>query len=86
MARSVDLGDKLENFVTSLVATGRYASEDQVLREGVRLIQERETRLATLDEAIAKGVAAADAGECKPASEVFDRLEAKYSAMAETPS
>ena len=50
MARSVDLGDKLENFVTSLVATGRYASEDQVLREGVRLIQERETRLATLDD------------------------------------
>jgi antitoxin ParD1/3/4 len=84
MARSVDLGDKLENFVTSLVATGRYASEDQVLREGVRLIQEREARLAMLDEAIAKGIAAADAGEGKPAAEVFDRLEAKYRAMVET--
>jgi antitoxin ParD1/3/4 len=86
MARSVDLGDKLENFVTSLVATGRYASEDQVLREGVRLIQERETRLAALDEAIAKGLAAADAGDSKPAAEVFDRLEAKYRAMAEAAS
>jgi antitoxin ParD1/3/4 len=86
MARSVDLGDKLENFVTSLVATGRYASEDQVLREGVRLIQEREARLAALDEAIAKGITAADAGEGKPAAEVFDRLEAKYRAMAEAAS
>jgi antitoxin ParD1/3/4 len=39
MTRNVDLGDKLENFVANLVATGRYASEEQVLREGVRLIQ-----------------------------------------------
>jgi antitoxin ParD1/3/4 len=83
MARSVDLGDKLDEFVTSLVATGRSASEDQVLREGVRLIQERENRLATLDEAIAKGIAAADAGDGKPVAQVFDRLEAKYRAMAE---
>jgi antitoxin ParD1/3/4 len=86
MTRNVDLGDKLERFVTGLVATGRYASEDQVLREGVRLIQERETRLAALDEAIAKGIAAADAGDSKPAAEVFDRLEAKYRAMAEAAS
>ncbi len=86
MARSVDLGDKLESFVTGLVATGRYASEDEVLRAGVRLIQEREARLAALDEAIAKGVAAAEAGKGKPSAEVFDRLETKYRAMAETPS
>jgi antitoxin ParD1/3/4 len=86
MTRNVDLGDKLERFVTGLVATGRYASEDQVLREGARLIQEREARLATLDEAIAKGIAAADAGEGKPSAQVFDRLEAKYRAMAEATS
>ena len=54
-----------------------------MLREGVRLIQEREDRLATLDAAIARGIAAADAGEGKPADQVFDRLEAKYRAMAE---
>jgi antitoxin ParD1/3/4 len=83
MARSIDLGDKLDNFVTKLVATGRYASEDEVLREGVRLIQEREARLAELDDAITKGIAAADAGAGKPAAEVFERLEAKYRAMAE---
>jgi antitoxin ParD1/3/4 len=84
MPRTVDLGDQLENFVTGLVASGRYASEDQVLREGVRLILEREARLASLDEAIAKGIAAADAGDAKPSSEVFARLEAKYRALAES--
>jgi antitoxin ParD1/3/4 len=84
MSRTVDLGDQLENFVTGLVASGRYASEDQVLREGVRLILEREARLASLDEAIAKGVEAAETGNSKPASEVFARLEAKYRALAES--
>jgi antitoxin ParD1/3/4 len=83
MAISADLGDALETFVNKLVATGRYNSKSEVLREGVRLVQEREARLAALDAAIARGVADADAGRVKPAGEVFDRLEAKYRAQAE---
>jgi antitoxin ParD1/3/4 len=55
MAMSADLGKTLEKFVTDLVATGRYHSKSEVLREGVRLIQERETRLAALDASIARG-------------------------------
>jgi antitoxin ParD1/3/4 len=54
-----------------------------VLREGVRLVEEREKRLAALDAALARGVADADAGRVKPAADVFDRLESKYKAMAE---
>jgi len=38
--------------------------------------------LAALDASIARGLADADAGRTKPASDVFDRLEAKYAAMA----
>ena len=82
MASSVDLGRQLEKFVSSLVASGRYNSKSEVLREGVRLIQERETRLAALDASIARGLADADAGRVKPASDVFDRLEAKLKAEA----
>jgi antitoxin ParD1/3/4 len=83
MPISADLGDQLESYVTALVKTGRYHSKSEVLREGVRLVQEREAKLAVLDAAIARGIADADAGRVKPASEVFDRLEAKYQAMAE---
>ena len=54
MAMSADLGKALEKFVTKLVATGRYHSKSEVLREGVRLIQEREARLAALDASIAR--------------------------------
>lgn len=80
---SADLGKQLESYVQQLVDAGRYGSKSEVLREGVRLIQDRETKLAALDASIMRGIADADAGRTKPASEVFDRLEAKYRAMAE---
>ena len=84
MSISVDLGKQLERFVARLVKSGRYNSKSEVLREGVRLIQERETRLAALDTALARGIVAAEAGQVKPLDKVFDRLEAKYSALAKT--
>ena len=84
MPSSVDLGRQLEKFVTSLVKSGRYNSKSEVLREGVRLLQERETRLAALDAAIARGIADAEAGRVKPVGQVFHRLEAKYRAAAKT--
>jgi antitoxin ParD1/3/4 len=80
---SADLGQQLEGFVASLVEKGRYNSKSEVLREGVRLIQDREARLAALDASIARGLADADAGRTRPAEEVFDRLEAKYRAMGD---
>ncbi len=78
---SADLGPQLESFVAKLVETGRYNSKSEVLREGIRLIQERESRLSVLDQALARGLADAEAGRVKPMSDVVTRLEAKYQAM-----
>lgn len=75
---SADLGEKLESYVSQLVAAGRYNSKSEILREGVRLIQDRETRLAALDVSIARGLADAEAGRTRRADEVFERLETKY--------
>ena len=83
MAISADLGTRLEEIVNQLVSNGRYNSKSEVLREGVRLVEELEKGLAALDAALAKGISDADAGRVKPADEVLDRLEAKYKAMAE---
>jgi antitoxin ParD1/3/4 len=77
---SADLGKQLEAFVQKLVDSGRYGSKSEVLREGVRLVQDRETRLAALDASIMRGVADAEAGRTKPADEVFRRLAKKYGA------
>ncbi len=82
MPSSVALGPKLEEAIRRLIDSGRYHSKSEVIREGIRLVEEREARLAALDAALARGLADADAGRTTPASEVFDRLEAKYEAMA----
>lgn len=81
MASSVDLGNQLEDVVTRLVKTGRYNSRSEILREGVRLIHERETRLAALDASIMRGIADADAGRVHDLEDVAARLDAKYAAM-----
>jgi antitoxin ParD1/3/4 len=52
--------------------------------EGVPRILERDAQLVRLDEAIAKGIEAAYAGDARPAPEVFARLDTKYRALAES--
>jgi antitoxin ParD1/3/4 len=83
MAISAELGEKLEAVVDDLVRNGRYNSKSEVLREGVRLVQEREAALRRLDAALARGIADADAGRVRPAEEVFAELRARYEALAE---
>lgn len=78
----LDLGTQLENFVNSLVESGRYHSKNDVLREGVRLIQEREEKLAPLDAAVIRGLIDANGGCTESVIDVFDRLEAKYTTLA----
>jgi antitoxin ParD1/3/4 len=81
MAISAEVGAKLEKYVAKLVDSGRYNSKSEVVREGIRLVQEREQKLAALDASIARGLADADAGRLMPAEDVFAQLKAKYSAM-----
>lgn len=83
MASSANLGPQLEQYVTDLVKTGRYQSRSEVLREGVRLVEEREKRLTLLDAAIERGLADADAGRLAPLDDVTNRLLAKYQRKAE---
>ncbi len=77
MAVSAELGKPLEDYLNSLVKSGRYGSRSEVLREGVRLVQERETKLAVMIE---EGLASAKAGNTRPADEVFDEVRAKLKA------
>lgn len=82
MAISADLGPVLEKYVDALVEKGRYNSKSEVIREGIRLVQEREARLAALDAALELGLNDIRNGRTSPAEDVFARLEAKYAAMA----
>jgi antitoxin ParD1/3/4 len=85
MPSSVALSAHFEAFVRQQVDSGRFNNVSEVVRAGLRLLEEREAeqaaKLQALREAIAVGLAS---GPDVPADEVFDRLEAKYLRMAET--
>jgi antitoxin ParD1/3/4 len=76
--RTTDLGQDLEDYVDELVKTGRYDSRDEVLREGVRLLEIKEKRKAELYAALARGLAQAEAGLGTPIEEVLAEFEARY--------
>lgn len=75
MASSVNLGEQLEAFITDAVKKGRYGSRSEVLREGVRLVQEREAKWARFEAEIQKGIDSADRGALIPVDEAFDELD-----------
>ena len=79
---SADLGKNLESYVQELVKDGRYGSKSEVLREGIRLIQERETQQEALKALIMRGMEDIEAGRTTTAEDVFANLKAKYPAMA----
>ena len=57
---SVILGDHFTAFLAQQVASGRYGSASEVVRAGLRLLEEREAALAELRAEIAKGEASGD--------------------------
>lgn len=52
---SVILGDHFEKFVGSQVGSGKYGSTSEVVRAGLRLLEERETAVSTLQAALIEG-------------------------------
>ena len=63
------LGDHFANFVDGKVAAGRYASASEVVRAGLRLLEEQEAKLDALRAALIEGE------DCGPATEVdFDEF------------
>ena len=78
---TVSLGYHFETFVKSMLENGRYNSASELVRDGLRMVEARERRLAKLDVAIERGHAEAAAGLGASAAEVFDRLETKYTKM-----
>lgn len=57
MARntSISIGDHFAHFVDEQVRGGRYGSASEVVRAGLRLLEEREARLHALRAALIEG-------------------------------
>jgi antitoxin ParD1/3/4 len=52
---SFSLGEHFAQFVETQVEQGRYASASDVVRAGLRLLEEQETKLAALRAALIEG-------------------------------
>jgi antitoxin ParD1/3/4 len=78
MARntSVSLGDHFAGFIDEKVREGRYGSASDVIRAGLRLLEEEEAKLTRLRAEIAKG-------EASGIAEGFDWNEFRARKMAE---
>lgn len=60
---SISLGDHFEGFIHQQVESGRYGSTSEVIRASLRLLEERERRISTLQQALIHGENSGDAGE-----------------------
>ena len=53
---SVSLGNYFENFVENKIVEGRYKNASEVIRAGLRLLEEEESRIIVLKKAIQNGL------------------------------
>ncbi|HXV59281.1 MAG TPA: type II toxin-antitoxin system ParD family antitoxin [Vicinamibacteria bacterium] len=60
---SITLGEHFAAFVEDLVALGRYGNASEVIRAGLRLLEEREAKLKALRQAIDEGL---ESGPAEP--------------------
>ena len=84
MPRSYILGDHFEHFIDSQVESGRFDSASEVVRAGLRLLEDVESdppsSLHDLRNRIREGM---NGGPGRPATAVLDRLEQKYRRLVE---
>jgi antitoxin ParD1/3/4 len=82
---NVHLGPAFEEFVADLLKSGYYQTQSEVLREGLRLLKEREEvkemRLAELRKEIAVGGEQAARGQFVDGPEAFAKIRQRSAAQ-----
>lgn len=83
MPSSYSLGKYYEGFVQQQLDSGRYNNASEVLRDALRLMEDRERRLAELDAKVKRGLADIEAGRVYDLDDVIAEIQADLAAMPE---
>jgi len=82
MPSSYALGSHFEDFMNQLIKQGRYNSKSEILRDGLRAIEDKErqriVKLEALKAALAKGI---NSGPGLSPETIREQLTSKYSDM-----
>ncbi len=73
---SISLGNHFENFIESAVSKGRFSNASEVVRAGLRLLEEEESRIIVLRNAIREGIESGRAVNFDPKKHL-DTLKAR---------
>ena len=79
--KSFVVGDRYDAFIAKQVAEGRFNNSSEVVRAGLRILEDHENRLAAM-----RAHVQASLNDPRPrmlVDEGFERLEAKYTALAQ---
>ncbi len=86
MALNIHLTKELEQLVQNKVQSGRYKSASEVVREALRLMEERDLRKEEIRKLVAQSLQSQRQGKLVDGEAVFDRLEAELNALQERDS
>jgi antitoxin ParD1/3/4 len=87
---NVSLGNKWERFVDAKVKSGDYQTASEVLREGLRLLEEKDllkrisaSSVTELREKLLEGITSLNAGKGIPGEEAFQQLRQRIKKRSE---
>jgi antitoxin ParD1/3/4 len=73
---SISIGNYFDDFIQSRLSTGRYKNASEVVRAGLRLLEEEENKIIALKEAIQEGIDSGIANGFDPGTHL-GKLKAK---------
>ena len=65
---SISLGSYFDQFIKNRISQGRYKNASEVVRAGLRLLEEEENKMVALREAIQDGIDSGIANDFDPKS------------------
>jgi antitoxin ParD1/3/4 len=81
---NITLSPEQQAFVQNQLTTGQYDNVEALISEALKLLANRQQKLAELRQQIAIGTEQIRNGQVNDGEEVFDRLQTKLSSLTQT--